>query len=208
MGIYGSGCSIAGGILDGLGIDMGNLEGTFNSTLTDKVVEISYYEDMDSIKVSDRIRRFICGLIWVECDKNTYLKVVDSKEANDLIKNYIKSRNKKPVWGLKDQKMFSFFSVYLKYLKNPYIIFIRRKREDIILTLKRFNHLVTAEDENKVLDNYEEMLDNNIKLCKEKNIKFIEIDVDKDRDKRVKTIANFIDVPVTKKAIDFYKDFL
>ena len=189
LGIYRSGTSMIAGILDRLGInigDHGDLKGTANPK--------GYYEDQNSVNLNVKIREQLNKTHLTV--KKKHCKRISTKNRI-AIQNYIKQRNKEKVWGVKDPKMLPFFSVYQEYLDNPYLIKIRRNRKDIIDSWRKVD---------KSGGNFEEAHKNHLYVLNSIKGNILELHYKeclKNPKGTVDKIAKFIGAKPTKEAINF-----
>ena len=206
LGIYSSGTSMVAGILANLGIDMGDCGYGKDA---DKVNPKGYFEDRDFSCVNHSIyrhlRRDYIGIL--EADYKRIERGNDNRteELKKELKDYIKKRNKKKVWGVKDPRMVPLFPLYQKHLENPYIIIIRRSGKDITSSLRRKSGR-SQSAVNMVFNTHFKIL-NGIKtdLIKRK-WKFIELEYNdflSDPRGQVQKICDFIEVKINKKAVNF-----
>jgi cytidyltransferase-like protein len=198
VGMYCSGCSLVSGILQNLGVDMGDIRDDFH---TSDGVKIPNYECRLSIDVSEKLRDQVGQRTLWEVNTETWKKVKDTS----IIKEYIDIRNTKQIWGVKDQKMLPFLKLMFPYLNNPYIIITDRGKEKTVEGMKTLkmteNSTKTVEE---IYDEYEKII-NEIKLLPHL---LIDTSGKSDDISRVKKIADYVGLPVTDGALEFFKQYV
>lgn len=201
LGIYRSGTSLITGTLHHLGIDVGRHENLTHPTKNPK----GFWECEDCMEVSVKLRK-LCGDKTVyNVDRGDIHTVIDNESANKIVKEYIDKRNTKDVWAVKDPKMLPFFELFLKYLDNPYIIFIRRNKDSVIKSWQTIKPSMA----NMIPSTYErhlDMMDKYLSLIKGRKIPYLEIDYTEhinDPLSSAQKMADFVGVENNPKAAEF-----
>jgi hypothetical protein len=202
LGIYRSGTSLISGTLAQLGIDVGDHRNLSHPTAN----PWGYWEDEDLIALHIRLLELTGKKRFYDLEKDDCDKILDNPKANRIVKEYIKKRDEKEVWGVKDPRMIYFWKLFEKHLTHPNLIFIRRLEKSIIDSWKA----VHPNDSAGIDKSYPilfEMLNEIQKNTKAPNI---EIDYSwyiDNRHEAAKKIADFVGVPINQKAIDFCQKY-
>ena len=205
LGIYRSGTSLISGTLHHLGIDVGNHQNLTHPTKNPK----GFWECEGCIEICTKLREICGNKTAYDVDKDNINLVLEHNTANKLVKGYIEKRNAKDIWAVKDPKMLPFFELFLKYLDNPYVIFIRRNKDSVIKSWQSIKPSV-AESVPGAYQRHLGMMDKYLLLIKEKNIPYLEIDYSDHIDNprlSAQRIADFLGVKINDEAVDFCQNY-
>ena len=192
-----SGSSMFAGILYYLGIDMGEKATPEQSSGRNPK---GFFEDRNIIGISEEMTSFVMANPSIP--RETLIQGYEGR-----IKEYFDSR--KDIWGFKDVNFLDFSDIYVKYIENPYYIFVFRNpldiamsysdwhKTDIISTLAMVNknnskifRLIKKLKGEKLLVSYEKTLQDPMKSVNE-IMNFIGYDK-KLEDTKLNNLLNFI----------------
>ncbi len=199
IGFYRSGTSMLGGILHYLGVSMGNSENT-----SDEWNKKGYFEDAFISRLNNKMTWNIEAepqINYLTNRKSGWKKLKNIDEYKKIIKQYIECKNKvKKIWGIKDPRLPPFYELYFPFLKNLYIIVIRRNKESVVRSLQKKSH-----NERKLIedafDSYEEIYKEIEQKYNCLSLKYENITDYPERE--VSKISRFIDIPINREAIEF-----
>jgi len=188
MGMHRSGTSVTAGVLDKLGIDMGD-----NLLSADRHNPYGYYEDMEFLKLNQYILQQHGG-DWLrppEVDA-TYEHLVEEKV-----------QKKEGKWGFKDPRTLITWPAYRGVI-SPKVVFVERNKEDILDSLQRRQKL----DEDMYVDTINTYIEQQYEVADElepEDQLWVDYDELTTKPRRVvKQMARFVDErPVNESAVDF-----
>lgn len=179
-----SGTSLTVGFLRILGVELGYIND-----------EVFDWHPTGILENEDAMR--INSAMMVESGGDLFeppTKIKCRPEDRQRIKDYIK-KNKHPMWGFKDPRLCYTLKFWYKYLPDPHVVFVRRKKESLIeATLRYAPKSVTKKQVVKNIKRYHQ------EMKQWKNIKHIFVDFDKLRNeplKQAEKIAKFLGVKMT-----------
>ena len=129
LGMHRSGTSMVSGILQKLGIFMGE---RFRDA--DAHNENGYFEDLDWRDINKAILMALGGT-WYNPPRQN---LVDKTSIHsELICDLIESREKYSVWGFKDPRTCITIPIISKHLPNPLYVYVRREPRDVVMSLMK-----------------------------------------------------------------------
>ncbi len=202
LGYGRSGTSLVAGILNSLGINMG--ERLYEK---DSFNPLGYFEDVDFMWLNNEILERVLqknsiydGFNNLPPKREEILK--QNKKFSKKIRKLIKKKNKSKVWGWKHPLTALTIDLFLPYLRNPYFIVCKRRKTDIIksvLKIKKnnINHI------SKVIDAYNERINNF--FTRHKHLKKLEVKYEnliKTPQKEIRKIIDFLEISPTKEEFE------
>jgi len=151
LGMHRSGTSMVAGVLEKLGINMGD-------KLGGKAVSnpLGHFEDASFVHLNEAILSKAGGN-W--SNPPSVRSILELENIfSDRISKLIKRKNKKELWGWKDPRTCLTMSLYEKHLTNFYIIVCSRDKKDICKSLKKRNGFSPEKSMKLILD-YELRID-------------------------------------------------
>ena len=184
LGCYRTGTSAVAGILHHLGVMMGN---EFDKPA--KSNPKGYFEDVEF--------------------KDLYSKLAEGKEVEGIIELLVKNRELHyPLWGVKDPQLCLLLNKFSPLIKSDQkLISTNRSAEDICKSLSKA--IDNGKDPNyfmTLVDYYLTRKSANIENYKHPILSVDFEEIQKNPVELVQKIANFINVPITQKAIDHVKN--
>ncbi|MGE7890737.1 sulfotransferase family protein [Bacillus cereus] len=167
-----SGSSATAGILDILGIHMGELLLTPSSTNPK-----GYFENVDFVYLNDKILNAV-GAAWNSPPRREELRY--NIHLSGEIFSFI-SKHVKPLWGLKDPRMILTFDIWRPYLNSlgdiTYIFTWRPIRESVSSLINRDK--IDKQTATSILTRYHENLIYYRNLLEQENRDIIDVHFDK-----------------------------
>lgn len=153
LGMHRSGTSMLSGMLDRLGIDMGDDQP--GRQLSNP---LGHFEDGDLLSLNE----YIISQAGGSWDNPPPAALVQNQAAklDDRIQEIILNKrlaNPDQPWGWKDPRTSLTINLYLPYLRNPYIIWSQRDPESISNSLWVRNK-IPANEANKLTEYYQEQI--------------------------------------------------
>lgn len=131
LGMHRSGTSLIAGILEKLGVNMGERQvGVHWSN------PLGHYENIDFVKMDDKILEKAGGTWDNPPDVSKILELSSDKELMQEIENVVK-KNEDVIWGWKVPTTSLTIELYLPFLTNPHFIICYRDPEAIAKSLKK-----------------------------------------------------------------------
>jgi len=202
LGMHRSGTSIVAGILNKMGINMGNdLVGKKPSN------PFGHFEDKSFININRAILSKAYGS-W-DNPPNEEDILAQAKPFGKEIKELIgKKDSLNDIWGWKDPRTCLTIKLYTPYLINPYFIFCHRKDIEIAESLKRRNNYEIQKSlnianiyNNRVVNFFQEY----------KNFRKIDLyyeDFLVNPKQNITKIANFLSLNVNQERIEIINNFI
>lgn len=156
LGMHRSGTSMAGALLDALGVDMG--ENLFPQS---RANPIGYYEDVDFLSLNQKILHAARGDAYQPPSHEAILQC--RPEFLSAIQKLVTAKTA-PVWGWKDPRTSLTVGLYLSVVPNPHIIICERSRETIARSLDSRGDL-TYEDGLALSNIYEARINGFVESC-------------------------------------------
>ena len=158
LGMHRSGTSMLSGVLDRLGVNMG--EDKPGRQVSNPM---GHYEDGDFLSLNESILAKAGGS-W---DNPPSIENIQSQTASltEEVQRIILSKehaNQNQIWGWKDPRTSLTIQLFLPYLKNPYIIWCQRDPAAIAGSLLKRNDLTYQESE-KLTEYYQQQIRNFLK---------------------------------------------
>ncbi len=201
LGMHRSGTSMTAGVLNLLGVNMGNI-------IRRKSIHnpLGYFEDIDFVNLN-RLILNEAGGSWINPPSEDSIRDQKTK-FNEKISDLIKTKPK--LWGWKDPRTCLTIELFLSHISNAYFIVCNREHKAIALSLfKRYK--MKYEKSLEIIRIYEERLSNffnRFPSLKKLNV-YYEKTVSNPQ-KWVKEIIKFIEIKVnnqiSRKAIKFIQD--
>jgi hypothetical protein len=152
LGMHRSGTSMVAGILECLGVDLGEDQpGRQWSN------PLGHFEDVDFLSLNKDILASAGGS-WD--DPPTYSDIIAQKDKfHGMIQDLIHTRDSKTPgsWGWKDPRTSLTIDLYLPLLQNPSIIWCRRDHRAVTKSLQKRNRIQIS-DGLALLDHYEKQV--------------------------------------------------
>ncbi len=217
LGMHRSGTSMVSGILDILGVKMGD-----EMIGSDWTNPLGHFEDVKIVELNKEILKQAGGR-WDY--PSSHREIISLKEKfEDKICKLINERNNtSSLWGVKDPRMCLTIDLYLPFLKNPYFVVCHRNLESIAYSLNERNGMdlerslkisriyyseikrFFQENKNlKKIDLFYEDIIKNPKQGIEKIVEFLDI---KTNEEQIKKATNFVLSPDRKKRLKRIKKF-
>ena len=131
LGMHRSGTSLVAGILEKLGVNMGERQvGVHWSN------PLGHFENIDFVKMDDKILEKAGGTWDDPPDISKILELLSDKELMQEIENVVK-KNEDMRWGWKVPTTSLTIELYLPFLTNPHFIVCYRDPEAIAKSLKK-----------------------------------------------------------------------
>jgi len=123
-----SGTSAVAGVVEKLGINMGNTGGA--SERNPK----GFFEDQDITEVSKKIIAYVNKHLNEGKSRPTIAKI--ERKFDDEVREVIEHRKEQnKVWGFKDANQIRTHKFFMKHLENPYYIFVFRNLLDVAISV-------------------------------------------------------------------------
>jgi len=131
LGMHRSGTSLIAGMLEKLGVNMGERQvGVHWSN------PLGHFENIDFVKMDDKILEKVGGSWDNPPDISEILKLKHDKELMAEIESVVR-KNEDTIWGWKVPTTSLTIELYLPFLTNPYFIVCYRNPEAIAKSLKK-----------------------------------------------------------------------
>ena len=137
LGMHRSGTSMVSGVLERLGVDMG--EDQPGRQISNP---LGHFEDGDFLVLNNKILS-LAGGAWDDPPALAQIMSLSETligEIQFLVSSRRKS-NKEGLWGWKDPRTSLTINLYLPYLKNPFIVWCQRDPEEVARSLEKRNNL-------------------------------------------------------------------
>ncbi|MDI3547538.1 MAG: hypothetical protein PWR10_1190 [Halanaerobiales bacterium] len=153
LGMHRCGTSMIAGVLNKLGINMGDkLLGKSPSN------PLGHFEDEDFLDLNERILKAARGS-WLNPPSEK--EILEQKEQFQAEIMTLTSKVNTGIWGWKDPRTSLTIDLYIDYLENPYFIVCHRKAEDVAASLqKRDPDFINIESGINLRNLYEERINN------------------------------------------------
>jgi len=193
LGMHRSGTSMVAGIIQQLGVDIGEdlLEPSIDNPY-------GHFENKQFYEINKRILA-TCGGDWSSPPSSEIIMQQNnlySKEIMDLI-----DKNKSELWGWKDPRTILTIDLFLPYLENPFFIVCSRNNSDIVSSLKKRDGL-EVEKSLELIETYNKRIESFFK--NHSNLKKLDLSYEKIRKNprmEIEKIINFLGINQNERKI-------
>jgi hypothetical protein len=186
LGMHCSGTSMVAGILQRLGIDIGD------DLVEPSVVNpFGHFENREFYEINKKILAY-CGGDWLLPPLHERILQQNNLFSSEIID--VINKNKSELWGWKDPRTVLTIELFFPYLENPYFIVCNRDDFDIAASLNRRNGL-DVEESMKLIKIYDDRINGFFK--NHSNLKKLDLYYEAIRNnpfKEIEKIISFLDI--------------
>jgi len=198
LGMHRSGTSVVAGLLNILGVKMGD------NLIPKDVNNVSgYYEDAEFHELNREILHAAGGNWHQPPSEEAINKQIN---FNHKIKKLVE--NKQGLWGWKDPRTVLTANLYVPHLTNPVLVICNRKTEEVVRSLQKRDKFI-SEKSYQLINDYKTRINNFVSNHPE--IPQIEISYNRVVEnpiQEMEKVANFLNVEFTTKARSKVKKFI
>jgi hypothetical protein len=199
LGMHRSGTSLTSGILQILGVSMGNVSKT-----TDGFNKKGHFESTKIRVLNERILNDI-GCSWHSPPNNGVDQEIRDKYAKKIKQTLDMERSY--LWGWKDPRTIFLLDLYLPHIVNPHFVVCRRSVEEVGLSLNKRNGFPVSKGRDLAIT-YNKKIDEFIKDCSFPMVEIDFADYFSDFDKTLEKISGFLEIKINLEIKEKIEDFV